>query len=104
MLYQGDDYWTDPLKLQKQVDFLEGNPDYSICFHEVHIKSENKILGTYTNENKQIFTTLDLFERHFIATTSIVMRNNIIIPSWFNKVASGDKALLYLASIKGNFF
>ena len=34
---EGDDYWNDPTKLQKQHDFLEGNPRYAICYHNVRI-------------------------------------------------------------------
>ena len=38
---EGDDYWTDPYKLQKQVDFLEKNNDFSICFTDYKVLYEN---------------------------------------------------------------
>ena len=41
---EGDDYWTDPLKLQKQVLFLEANSDYCVCWHRCQrfVLEENK--------------------------------------------------------------
>lgn len=102
-LCEGDDYWTDPYKLQKQVDFLEKNEEFSLCFHDAYVMDGDKELHKCVNKNETIFKTEDLFERHFIPTASIVFRNIIQFPEWFSKVKSGDKALLFLASLKGNF-
>jgi len=39
---EGDDYWTDPLKLQKQVDYMEHNEGCTLCFHSAEIVTANK--------------------------------------------------------------
>lgn len=43
-LCEGDDYWTDPFKLQKQVDFLESHPDYVMCSHRFNQYIQDKNL------------------------------------------------------------
>lgn len=61
-LCEGDDYWIDPLKLQKQVDFLEGHEDYSVCCHECmcYYQNENMI-----SEDESIKKMLELYPNGF---------------------------------------
>lgn len=100
-LCEGDDYWTNPLKLKKQVDFLESNEEYSMCFHEVEVLQDNHIIGTYSNLTKDIFSIEDFFEKHIVATCSILYRNIIEIPDWSIRIASADKLLIFLFALKG---
>lgn len=75
-LCEGDDYWTDPLKLQKQVDFLEANPAFSSCFHPVQILKGNEFVEDHiTRKVPDVTCTKDLLEGNFIHTPSVVFRN-----------------------------
>lgn len=97
-LCDGDDYWTDPLKLQKQVDFLEQNKEYSICFHNVKYidisGGETKHKNFNSGSIEKTFTIEDLSTGNFIDAPSVVFRNNDkILPSWFKYSPIGDYPL-----------
>ena len=93
----GDDYWTDPYKLQKQVDYLESNLKYAYCFHPVKILNEKtKILvsSDYGAPRKdKEYNLNDLLENcNFVPTSSLLFRTNLIkdLPKSFHKYPFGD--------------
>lgn len=108
-LCEGDDYWTDPLKLQKQVDFLEKNEEYSMVCHDAQIIDDfsgNTFLDFTSAHQKQICSTKDLFINNFCTTASILFRNQSVSSIRFPefKVLTGDLFLKLLVSLNGLLF
>jgi glycosyltransferase involved in cell wall biosynthesis len=109
-LCEGDDYWTDPLKLQKQVDFMETNQDYSLCFHGWKNIFNNDPSNYLIFQPKEIlgdssFGTEDVILGNvgIMATNSIFFstRHVINIPEWMSNAPVGDFPLILLLSTKG---
>ena len=93
-LCEGDDYWIAQDKLQRQIDFLEKNQDFSICFHRVRLVYEVGIQKVYSDINAKTpseSTIYDLAKKNFIHTPSCVFRNQgIVFPSWMNTAFPPD--------------
>ena len=73
---EGDDYWTDPLKLQRQVVFLESHSDYSMCFHSAKKKYETNAVAWIDCENIQDkdYDATDIFVNWTVPTASVLCR------------------------------
>jgi glycosyltransferase involved in cell wall biosynthesis len=73
---EGDDYWTDPLKLQIQVDFLESHPDYVITYHDaMSFDSEGERAIQLQGKLRADATALELQKTRPISTLTTVFRN-----------------------------
>ena len=109
-LCEGDDYWTSPQKLQKQVDFLDSHPDFAICSHNVMVMREgtpgpgHEWLGA---KRKEVSTLEDLLrDGSGGATCSLVFRKRVFgdFPEWYHTIQGGDWALQVLCASQGKLY
>lgn len=101
---EGDDFWSSSKKLSRQVDFLEQNPDYSVCFH--------RVINFYTEDNSKSFsnprqpktmTLEDLAKGNTITNLSVMYRKIPFetLPSWLEGIKLFDYAFHSLHAEKG---
>lgn len=97
----GDDYWTDPLKLQKQVSFLEANPDYNVTVGRYRFYYEASKTFKENTEIVAIGKPLNLSDYisfNFSHTSTFLMRTPQTIPDWFSEIFAGDQSLIIISA------
>jgi glycosyltransferase involved in cell wall biosynthesis len=105
-ILEGDDYWTNPNKLQIQVDALDSHPEWATCFHPTQCVYEDGMQGQDVyplNWTRPEATIEDLFEANFIPTSAALFRHGLFgpLPEWFGRLLLGDWPLHIMNAAHG---
>lgn len=115
---EGDDYWCDNHKLQKQVEFLESHPEFEVCAHETRIrndyyKEENGILFSHTKVNIFIdrskqnhYKFADTLTGNIFHISSLMFRNDKLLefPEWIYEVSAQDMVFYMILAERGDIY
>jgi glycosyltransferase involved in cell wall biosynthesis len=104
-MLEGDDYWTSPHKLHRQVRALDSHPEWALCFHPARMVYQDASRPPQTfphNWSKPVATVDDLFQNNFICTCSVLFRNRLFeLPAWHSEIVPGDWAIHILNADRG---
>lgn len=106
---EGDDYWTDPHKLQMQVSFLESHPDYMMCVTEARVIAPDKTFWEWQTYKEDCeMPTEFIISRgvHYIQTCTYLFKSDIYKewPDVNNKCCIGDMPLFITCALKGKVY
>lgn len=106
-LLEGDDYWTDPTKLQRQADLLDRRPDVAICHHNaLRVADDGSRPPTpcHGRGRPRLATQDALMAGNFLVTCTVMFRGGLIpaFPDWYFQCGVGDWPLHVLNSQHGS--
>ena len=106
---EGDDYWTDELKLQTQVELLDNHPEYTACFHNAMIKWEGQERPDEKMRNFETgdFNTAQIFEKWQLPLASLLIRKEVEFSDCYKKLIAefrGGFCYFIAASLLGRVY
>lgn len=102
---EGDDYWTDPLKLQKQVVFMENHYECSMCFHKVDVICDANEEWIFKDTQPGYYSARQIYDKWIIPTCSVLLRKESKpVPERNRKVLFSDIFLWLQMAEKGSLY
>lgn len=104
---EGDDYWTDKDKLQKQVDYMEAHPDCSLCFHSADVEVQGKAVTERQmrpyREDRKVLPEEIIDKTSGYPTASLLFRTEMVkpLPDFYVQAPIADIPLQLMAAARG---